>query len=754
MSTKRLCLAILLLVFVYQQRGTGADIPATPANGAATVAELPVAEPDKQLKINRDALLKGPSEQMRIDAATVILFSKNPQARNILLDALKQSENSAARIAVCRALSQTRGTKEPIENKEDFIQPLIEILATEEDFTRAKWAAEATLIFEYEQISERLEKIVTDPALPARARLNTIEALKRPDIGALSKLVDLLDDSDKEVAGAAETTLISLGIPVSKDPKIREQIINDIKHQGEDEFRRSWEIRQQHQERMRELEKELEWWQKQYLTALDQIYKGKTDDVAKGRSLAEHLNDSKAIVRLWALEKVYQWWVGTGTKSNLLAELGPILVNLISDQNREVRLKTAKLLSLMGQLNSARQLAKQLEIEQDEEVRMEMFVALGEACRYAFQPNSGIEIPLEVRKQALERAVRYLTEQDPEKAQNGAEVIRKLLEQDGLTSGEVDRYLGLLAERYEKQNKADGALQEKLLSVMAGLCAQSAYKDKSAKLFKPLFEKALSDKTDLVRQAAADGLIFIDKTKALKKLREDFVNDTAITQKIINLAGEVGGKDDLDWLAEKIGTTAEGELAWQTMLRIFKSSSSDAAVLEKWIGEFESQAKLSDEQKLSLLEIAERKAFGEKKLKMLKSVREKLSQLYVKSGKFKQAAELLGKMREAASTVEEKEAILPDLLDVYLKWPNAERAVKLVDNCLLEKDLEPNSGVVLSIDNYLTRPPAGADPNEILEALSKIKLPEARPKWAEQLKRWADRFGQAKDADKPKEAGD
>ena len=155
MSAKRLYLVMLLLVIGCQQAGVGAHKPALPANEAIAEAEL-----DKQLKINRDALLKGTSEQMRIDAATVMLFSENPRARKILLAVLKQTENSSARVAVCKALSQTRASQERIKENGDFIQPLLEILTAEEDFDRAKLAAEATLIFEYEQIQEQLEKIV------------------------------------------------------------------------------------------------------------------------------------------------------------------------------------------------------------------------------------------------------------------------------------------------------------------------------------------------------------------------------------------------------------------------------------------------------------------------------------------------------------------------------------------------------------------------------------------------------------------
>ena len=190
------------------------------------------------------------------------------------------------------------------------------------------------------------------------------------------------------------------------------------------------------------------------------------------------------------------------------------------------------------------------------------------------------------------------------------------------------------------------------------------------------------------------------------------------------------------------------------MLKIFKSSSSDAAVLNEWIGKFDStnaQSKLSDEQKLSLLEIAEGKAESENKLKMLEGIRKKLAELYKRSGKFRQAADYFGRLYKMAETGEEKERILPDLLDAYLRWPNVEGAVRLVDNCLLVQDLEPNSPVVLSIGSYFTHPPVGADPNVVLAALTKINIPGARPMWQKQLKCWIDRLSWVENRNKPQE---
>jgi HEAT repeat protein len=633
-------------------------------------------------------------------------------------------------------------------NKGDFIKPLLQILSTDV-ISEAELVAEALLLFEYEEISKLLEDVVTEQSLPVNERLNAISALKlQPDKRAVIRLIRLVDNPEKQVAIAAEKALVSLGITVGQDIESREETIALLESQNTDEFLRArviWLERQMHRSK-----EELNLWQERYLSALDDVYSGIKDGASRGSFLARHLDNSEVNVRLWALDKVYQDRVSSTPNPQLPVELESILANLISDDDRAVRLKTAKLLSLMVELNSAQRLLEQLKIEQYDEVRIELFVALGRACQYAFSANSGIKVAPEVRNRTLEWAEKYLVEQDPNNTQKGADVIRKLLEQEGLASSEVDRYLGLLLARYEQEtNGANGMLRGELLTAMAGLCAQrSACKEESAKLFEPLFEQALDDETDLVREAAVDGLIYIGKAKALNILR-DFVNDgnPIVRKKIIELAGEVGSHEDLTWLLGKIGLTAEAESepAWQAMLEIFKGS--DADVLNDWIAKFESQSakdKLSVEQKISFLEIAEGKAVRENKLQMLKNIRERLADLYKQTGAYEQAAMYLGILQSEAKETE-RDKILAELLDAYLRWPSLDAATTLVDNCLLEKDLEPNSVIVLAIENYLSAPPAGADPNVVLKALAEIRPSNKRPKWLMQVKIWLSRLRKEKE---------
>ena len=740
MSAKRLYLVILMLAIGCQQAGIAQEKPPVPAQSTPANAEL-----DPQLKVNKDALLNG-----SVDAATVMLFHDDPKAREILLEALIQKENSPARMAVCKALIQARASKNTIKNDQDFIEPLLGVLDTETD-AEAQLAAEATLIFEYEKIREPLEKIFTDPNKPVITKINAIHALKlRMDMKATIRLIELVDSPEKQVSAEAENALHSLGIPVGEDSQTRKQNIDAINQQGQVAFLRTQLIRQDAQ--MRKERAALDLWQRRYKSELDKRYESISEDAAKGEFLATYLVDTETVVRLWALDKAYKWRVAPGSK--LPEKLGPVLIKLISDGDRDVRLITAELLALMPKLNSASPLLAQLGAEQDDQVKTKLLEALGGACSNAILSNPTATISpemKEIRKQTLEWAAEFLLEKNAEKARNGAKVIKKLLKRDGLEPKEVDKYLVLLSERYNKQkDNPDWTLRGELLSEMAALCAQdSTCKDNAAKLFDNFFVEALRDEANFVREAAVDGLTYINKTKALKILRNDFVNDPSLIlrEKIITLANAVGGNEDLNWLAEKIGSNSESDPAWQAMLKIFRGS--DAGVLKEWMDKLtlqSSKVKLSNEQKIDFLKIAEA-AKGNSENKP--EIRKRLAGLYYETGQFEQAADYLGILYEIAQTPESKEAILPNLLDACLQGSKLERAAELVSNCLKQGDLDPNSVIVKSINNYFSKPPVGFDPNEVLKVLVSVKVPEGRPKWQQQLKNWTNYLGKAKEADKP-----
>jgi len=750
MRAKALLLIISVLMILGHRVGLGQEqsTPAAPPNNNGQ------KELDKQLKIYKSTLLEGKTEQIRVDAATVLLASDNPQARQILIEALQQSTPSTGRVAVCKALILARTSRQELKNAQQFIGPLLQVLASSDE-TTGRLAADAMLLFNYEQVAGPLVELISNESAPTQARLNAIHALQmHPDMRVAIELLRLLDDSDGQIVSAAVASLRSLGIEPAADPRGRQHIIEQLRQHGQEAFLRDQLIRQQAY--LRRVKAQLAVWQKRYLAALDQIYEAVPEDIAKAKFLAGRLRDSEATVRLWALEKVRQLRLATKTTAKLAEEVGPALVELVGDPEPSVRLKTAALLSLMQEVNCAEKLLAQLEVEQDKQVQTELLVALGGACYYAFLPNSGFKIPAEIRSSTLAWAGKFLAEAEPHRIQTGAEVIRKLLEQDGLRAEEADKYLQLLAERYKQlKDDADGAVRGELVAVMAGLCAPHTAHSASAKQrFGALFEQALSDPADRVREGAVEGLIYIDKAKALEWLRKDFVSDRSprVRSKLIDLAAEIGDEKDLAWLVGKIiGNNGESEQAWQAVLRI--ATRIPTAQLSKWVAELTdpgSQAKLSDEQKIAFLEIVERKASGDNAGPLLVSVRERLAELYRRLGQFQKASEYLSRLLEGSSA-EKKQTYTVWLLQVYLQWPKPELTAQLVAKVLSEKDLDPNGVVVQAIEAYLSNPPQQADLNSFVAALSAIKVPENRPVWRRCLQQWALRANKNKRAGESKQ---
>ncbi len=734
MMTRRVCVLVFILVIGCQYQGVGQTQPVGTDAQAGTKADISI-----QLQLNREALLTGTTEAMRINAAMVMLVSEEEAARKILLDMMSLSDNSIARMAICKALIRCNSGRANIQQQNDFILPLLNIFSTE-IAAEAKLAAEATLIFEYDELQEPLEKLAANTSVPLTARLNTIYALKlQPDMRAIFELFKLVDDAEAQVVYGAEDALKLLGIPIGKNTADREKIASELKQKGRNAFLLERLIRKEAE--AAKLEAETENWQQLYLSALEQIYTGISEDLAKGEFLADYLCETKTAEKLWALDKVEQLRQVPGAK--LSAELGPKLLTLISDADREVRFRTAKLLSFMSQLDSSQKLMEQYQAEQDKEVKTNLFVALGWACYYASLPDSNMKISPKLKKQTLEWAEDYLFENNAENARRGAEVIKKLLEQDELESVVVEKTLAKLSERYnQEKDNPDGILRAELLNVMADLCARSVHKEQAVSHFSSLFKSALQDQTNSVREAAVNGLIYADKAEALDILRA-FINDNSpvIIGKIIELANEVGGKEDLDWLAEKLVSSTDQESAWGAMLGIFEDSEIET--LKHWVARFapgNGNSLLTNSQHIVFLEIAERKATEKNEQEMLNGIRKKLAQLYFDNSKFGEAAKCWGLLFEAAGTAAEKEAISDKLLSVYLRVGNFESAAQIVAYRLSLSDMAADNNVIQLIDNYLNTLSAGVEPNTLLGKLTSITIPTPTPLWDEQLKKWTETF--------------
>jgi HEAT repeat protein len=574
---------------------------------------------------------------------------------------------------------------------------------------------------------------------------------------ATVKLITLVDDPDRRVAAEAERALSSLGVGVGENVEARNQIRKRIVEEGPESFLRNRLIHVQSQKR--QLVAELDSLEKSYLALLARAYRDMSDDAKKGTFLAEHLGSAKAPVKLWALEEADQWRKGTNNHNFPRKQLEPILIGLIADSDRDVRLRTADLLAVMGELIFARPLLSQLETEQDTDVRTKLFVALGWACSSAISSSVPDNLSPEIkaiRAETLKWAERFLSEKDDaEKVRNGAEVIEKLLKRDGLEDEEVTKYLDLLLARYQQQkSNSGGTLTRELLSAMAGLCTQnSACSGKAASLYWPLFEEALRNETAVVRETAVDGLANIDKTRALAILRDRFVNDPSVNlrKKIIALANEAGDKRDLEWLSEKIGVNSEGKPAWQAMSNIFKGS--DANTVNNWVERLagEKNTRLTDQQKIAFLIGAVEKADSENKPQMLNDLMARLAALYRKTNQYEKAEECLDKLRSTATTSEQKAQAVADLVDLYLAWPKTDLVAKLLTAALETGDLDADGVLLKTLDKHLSAPAKGVDPKAVIARLEAIKTPQNREKWSKWLGGWQSRFSKSvQPAEKPK----
>jgi HEAT repeat protein len=748
---------ILLSFLIVCGWPAGAPWGAPSALGAQELPQMtaetgPDGEMDMQLRINKTALLEGKNDKNRMDAAAVLLADEDPRARQILLDVLRRTDAPQARAAVCDALNAWRVAQKPLKSPEDFIKPLIAILTSVEDPLIAKPAAEATLLFGYSQVQQDLETAVMDTSLSVNVRMNIIYALKRhPDRQAVAKLISLLENPDPQIVEAARTALNSIGIAVSLDPAARQQMVADLRKRGVEAFLRERVIWQE--TRMRELETDLAAWQNRCLAAMGGQYDSLTDEAAKTTFLGQKLSSPEIAVRSWALDKLQELRKGTGKLK--LTDLEATLLKLISDPSKEVRFRTARLLAVVGELNVAPSLLKQLKAEPDDQVRRELLVALREACYVGSLATAARKVPDEVRRETLEWAVRFLNEADVEKVRSGAEVIGKLLEQDGLKPEEVDRYLTALSERYALTGAAaDPGMRAYLLSAMVGLCSpRSTCRERAVKLYSAAFEQALTDKAEVVRLNAMDGLVNTYKSGAIRKLREIMANDpsVAVRQKLVDLAGEYGVPQDLDWLAEKLGVTGEGDSAWQAVQKIWKRS--DLAVLADWKQKIDGLAaagKVTAEQRIAFFSLVEQAAKSEKKADVLKDAQTRLAQLYMASSNFKQASEYWRGLLDVAATAEERRQVRGQLLRAYLGLASMDQVADLISKGLSAKDLDlgPTGFVVKSIEEYLNSPTT-TNPSVLLDVLKQVKVsdPGTLQQWRALLSGWSERFAKAKKSD-------
>lgn len=672
---------------------------------AIFAADPPVAAPespsDRQLRINKNALLQGPTQENRYDVAMTLLTSEDVKARKVLTETLLLTDNPSARRAICAALVSRRVGNQEILNKVDFLGPLLSMLATEKG-KDAQLAAEAMLIFDFKDMAAQLREIRLLASTPKHVRLNIIYALelRHLDRDAIAELVEFLSDPDKDVASAAGDAL-----PDWTQGMKREGILKTLKQKSQPDIIK---------DRMVFLEKEFgkikaerDSWFAMYAGLLDKTYESAADS-AKVQLLFEFEKldqGSPAVIKLWALEKVSRL-----SGSVVLAEgFAERLLMLVSDPDKQVRLATANLLLKMSNLNPAEKLLAQLKVEEDEDVKLAVLAALGEACYFAMV-SPEITLGEHIRKDALSEAMRYLKSDDPAKVRTGAIVLRKLIEPNGMKKEVINAYLEDILIRYRRVTASEQSLKADLLKVMARFAGIPATGEDSAKLFQKSFIAGLSSGDDkLLREAAVSGLINIDKATALAEFTgRAMYNDESsiIANGVIKLAGQVGAASDIDWLVTKLDANGTGKFAWQAMREILRRQKS--SIVADWAGKLlltnANSGYISE-----LVEIAEKKVPTEDN-----------------------AGDVLVRINEE---------LIPALLDVYLKIGETSSVSQMVSKRLATRgDIGADDKAVLKIEAFFASQQVDVKEKTKLLATLKSTQKPTNAKWAQQLAVWQKRL--------------
>lgn len=690
----------------------------------------------RQLRIYSDALMQGVSDTIRLDAAMGLLIRKDKEAREVLIEAIGAKDNTLARMAVCRALIKGRSLGAAVGSLDAFLPALMETLKSP-DPTLARLGAEVLLVYRFDQVGGPLAELVNSPTNEKQARLSGIYALQlRTEPEALRYLIQLLKDTDPEVVRGAELALQeSFGVPVGTGKEVWEKILQELNQKDPAEIRRERLLRQE--TRLREIQAERDRWQKLFLAALDKEFE-LIETAGKTAYILDKLSSDLPAIRLWALDKVQRF------QTEAAAGLREKLLLMLSDENRQVRLSTAKVWSTMSALNPAERLMDRYKAETDPQVALALFEALGEACFFAFSPGSKIVLPAEFKTQTMLIADSYASKDDPEMAKKGAEVLRKLLELDGLTAKEATKYLETIRNRYLLDTDKKGPIRGDLLVIMARLCGQGSQKAVAVKLYRQIFEDVLRnrDENNLVRQAAAAGMMNVDATAAMKLFRELSINtDSSPTVRLvmIHLAGQSGTVEDLDWLTGQLGSNGQSELAWQSILEILKRQ--EAKVIADWAIRLEQNPAVGDQIR-EVLELAEQKALAQKEGALLSNLQVRLLKWHLNKGSYEHVAAYREKLElnEGVSADIKKQAISQTntySVEAYLQLRQFSKAAGVVGNMLRDNMLSENSEILDMINTFfVSEKIVLEDKTGLLNTLSELSITNEQRWWQDKLEQW------------------
>lgn len=678
---------------------------------------------DRQLRIYRETLQQGTSEDIRVDAAVGLLLQNTAQSRDVLIAALKSDGNSQSRQAVCKALVKSRGLSQTIDSLVSFQEPLLQILQNQ---TReeAELASEALLLFNYTEIAAPLMQLIKNEGLTPEVRAHGVYVLQlRPEPLALRGLIGLLDDPNTEIAKAAETALQEcFGIPVGTSRAVWADILVELQKKSPESIRKERLLRQAIT--LRQVQAERDRWQKLYLSSLDKRYET-LDEVNQSKMILEMMASDLPSVRLWSLDRASKYSV-------IGEEFRTKLFSMLSDSSRDVRLRAATVLRTKSDLNPAEVLLSRFQVESDPEVALVMFEALGEACYYAFLPGARVELSPEIKKRTLEIAAQYLESSSADPTIKGAEVLRKILELNNLSRESLGSYLTVLKSRYEKSISENGTLRAGLLSILAHLCGQGGAKAEACIMYEPYFTEALTVQGNpALRLAAAQGLSYVDKVKALELFKQKgLMNDEnlAVQQVMIDLAGQTGDVSDLEWLLVSLKANGSSDQVWSAVKSICQRQK--AAFLMEWLPVLESANGIKAENVREILDIADFKAVGEKDEMLQIQIQQQILSRLADQKAWDSALAYLNKIGYDPSSARFSPETNAAILKIYLYSNVVERAVLMLRAELEKVDLSNGNLLNSALKDYFSSETVSIESKSNL--LNKLKtIPSVgRPDWS------------------------
>ncbi|MFI4913286.1 MAG: HEAT repeat domain-containing protein [Sedimentisphaeraceae bacterium JB056] len=671
-----------------------------------------------QLVINRAMLSSGSDDQIRAVAAKQLLIDSDNEAKKIVINVLNDTENIKAIEAVCNAISQSQQWENEIQYPEAYIKPLIQILDTTAPEI-AHQAAAALSNYEYKQIKSGIEGILYGKESSQQSRMNAIFAvgLRLSEKDAIAEMISLLDDKDPAIAEQAGKTLQGW-VPMGTNKDLWNYVRNELKQKSPDEIVRDRLAAQE--TKVQKLSQEKQVLTSEIVSLYEQLYQTKNEPAARSEFLIEALKKKVPQVRRWAVEKIGLW----RNSSDLPEQLTSAIVSVVSDDDSAVRLAAAKLMVYMADANPTDKLLAQLKAEEVAEVQTALLEALAESCYYALLPSSGLKLDPQTRIYVLDKASEFLAESNPERVVVGAEVVRKLLEKNGLEDAVASKYITNVNNRYLKALQQNNSLAAKLLNVMNRFClADFHYRAIARKIFEPEFTKALSSTQPEIRTAAVEGFINIDKAVALKVLVEKQIyndSDASIVKMVIDLAKEVGGGKDYSWLAEKVRQGVDG--AWAAVIAILQRE--DASVVDKAVTTIDS-IDIDDAKKIEIFEIGRKKAGIQYKSTVL------LAHFYISRTKMAEAAELYVWLISDATGKSEAVNDAKNAIEALTAVDNNEAVIKLVTMLLNSGDIDPAGSIAAVLKKAVEKEGAA-----LKTGLIKIAIPDSRPGWQKLVAEW------------------